>query len=174
MLDEQLVKHFMNLTPRLELTMDDNRIYRNISDHRAKLSSAETTDELIISTKSRLVDGNQMEPEAGTPDVSINYKIKDDVFSMEIGIDRPVLSGKLTFVFPVVCAGNDEISIDENRFTRQTSKGRLIMTSNYKLGTLLPENQRVYNFVPGLQAFPLIIDCSDIHKEKLVLRYFVL
>lgn len=171
MLDESLVENFMNLTPRLELTTDDNRVYRNISDHNAKISLAETRDELIITTKSRLVDGHQIAPEEGSPGISNDYKIKDNVFSVEIWMDKPVLFGKLRFIFPVVCSGNDEISFDERTFMRRNSKGALTITSNYKLEAMLPENQRVYNFVPGLQAFPLIFDGSKLHKEKLELHF---
>jgi len=173
MLDEALVEHFMDLTPRLELRLDDNRVFRNICDHRAKMISSENGDELIIATKSRLVDGNQIAPDKGTPEVSIEYKIKDDVFTVEISLDKPVSNGKLKFIYPVVCSGNDEISIGNHRFVRRTEKGVLTVTSNSKPGTILPENQRVYNFVPGLQAFPLVFDGSELHKEKLVLRFSV-
>ena len=173
MLDESLVDNFMDLTPRLELRLDDNRIFRNICDHSATLTSSENSDELIIATKSRLVDGNQMAPDEGTPEVSIDYKIKDDVFTLEIAMDKPVAEGKLQFIFPVVCSGNDEISIEDNKFTHRTKKEALTLKSNYKLENLLPENKRVYNFVPGLQAFPLIIDCSEIHTKKLLLSFSV-
>ena len=173
MLDENLVENFMNLTPRLELTMPDNRIYRNISDLNAKLSTTEREDEIIVSAMARLVDGDNIAPEEGSPDVFINHRIKNDIFSLEIALDKPVLKGKLRFVFPVVCSGQDEISIVDGIFKRKNNRGVLTIKSNYPLATLLPENQRVYNFVPGLQAFPLIIDCSGIDKEKLVLSFSV-
>lgn len=171
MLDENLVENFMNLTPRLELTTADNRVYRNISDLKALLSSAETGNELTISAKSRLVDGNQVAPEEGSPQISVDYKIKDDVFTIEIGMDKPVLNGRLRFVFPVVCSGNDAISVDNKNIKVRNNKGTLAITSNYSPELLLPLSQRVYNFVPGLQAFPLIFDGSKLHKENLVLIF---
>jgi hypothetical protein len=174
MLDDNLVENFMNLTPRLELTMDDNRVYRNISDHKAKISLKETGDELIVSTQSQLVDGDNIAPEEGTPDVFIDYKIKNDVFSIEVALDKPVLKGNLRFIFPVVCSGHDQIILSDNNFKITNNKGTLTIQSNYKLDTLLPKNQRVYNFVPGLQAFPLIIDGSAFYKKKLVLSFSVL
>jgi hypothetical protein len=173
MLDENLVENFMDLTPRLELRLDDNRVFRNICDHSAKLSSSETGDDLIISAKSRMVDGNQIKPEEGTPEISVDYKIKYDVFSMEIAMDRPVAKGNLHFILPVVCSGNDEISIGDFRIVRRTKNGAINVRSNYKLETMMPENKRVYNFVPGFQAFPLKIDCTEIYKEKLVIRFSV-
>ena len=173
MLDENLVENFMDLTPQLELRLDDNRVFRNICDHSATLSSAETGDELIISAKSRLLDGNQVAPDGGTPEVSIDYKIKNDIFSMGIALNKPVSKGKLQFIYPVVCSGNDQISISDHRFIRLKNNRKLTITSNYKLKAILPENKRVYNFVPGLQAFPLVFDGSELHREKLALSFTV-
>jgi len=173
MLDEALVEHFMDLTPRLELRLGADQIFRNICDHRAKMTSAENGDELIISTRSRLVDGNQVAPADSSPEVSIDYIIRNDVFAVEISMDAPVSNGKLQFIYPVVCSGKDEISIGDHRFVRRTNKGALTVTSNYKQEPILPENKRVYNFVPGLQAYPLVFDGSDLHREKLVLQFAV-
>lgn len=173
MLDKSLVENFMDLTPRLELTTKDNQVFRNISDHFAKLTSSEAADALIISAKSRLVDGNQIVPDNGTPEITVDYTFRDDIFTLEISTDRPVSGGKLQFIYPVVCSGNDRIEIGDQRFVRQTDKGLLTVTSNQKMETILPENKRVYNFVPGLQAFPLIFDGSNLHREKLVLSFTV-
>jgi hypothetical protein len=173
MLDEGLVENFMDLTPRLELRLDDNRVFRNICDHRANMASAENGDELIISARSRLLDGNQNAPDEGSPVVTVDYKIRDNVFTVELAIDRPVSKGKLQFIYPVVCSGNDEISIWEHGLVRRTNKGALKVTSNYKPGSILPGNKRVYNPVPGLQAFPLVFDGSEFHSEKLVLSFSV-
>ncbi|MCC5930749.1 MAG: hypothetical protein JJU28_16005 [Cyclobacteriaceae bacterium] len=173
MLDENKVENFMNLTPRLEVISDDQRIFRNISDFSAKLSFAETEDELIISTISRLVDGDNTEPAEGMPAVFIDYKIRNDDFSMEIALDKPITHGELRFIFPVISSAKDEIILNQGSFIRKNEKGTLTLQSNYPLKSLIPENQRVYNFIPGLQAFPLAIDCSEIHKETLILTFTV-
>jgi len=57
MLDEGMVEHFMYLTPRLELRLEDGRVFGNICDHRARMTPSENCDGLIIATKSSLVDG---------------------------------------------------------------------------------------------------------------------
>lgn len=173
MLDEALVEHFMDLTPRLELRIGDNLVFRNICDHGSKLTTTERDDELLISAKSRLVDGNQVSPAAGSPEVSIDYIIKGDVFTIEISMDRAVSDGKLQFVYPVVSSGNDQIRIGNQQLERRSAKGTLTVTSNQKMETLLPEGKRVYNFVPGLQAYPLVFDGSELHREKLVLHFAV-
>ncbi|MCH8494690.1 MAG: hypothetical protein LAT57_03540 [Balneolales bacterium] len=173
MLDEDMVEHFMDLTPLLELRLDDGRIFRNICDHRAKLSYAENGDELIISVKSRLVDGNQIAPDEGSPEVSISYKIKDDVFTIEVSMDGQAAGGKLQFFYPVVCSGNDHVTVEGHRFERSTAIGNVKVTSSQTIETILPENKRVYNFVPGLQAFPLVFDGTDLHRKKLLLQFTV-
>jgi len=171
MLDEKKVENFMNLTPRLELTTEDNRVYRNINDFDAKISHAETGDEMILNTQSRLVNESQNAPEEGTPDIFIDYKVKKDIFNIEIAVDKPVTKGKLRFIFPVVCSAHDKISLSDDFFKLKNNRGSLTMKSNYKLASSIDESQRVYNFVPGLQAFPLEIDCSEIHEKKLVLNF---
>lgn len=173
MLDENKAENFMSLTPRLEWRLDDQQVYRNISDFQAKISTAERDEELMISTQSRLVDGNSHVPEGGSPYVSVVYRIKDEIFSMEIGLDKPLAQGELRFVFPVVCSLQDQVDLIGNTFSRKNDKGTLNLRSNYPLSSLIPENQRVYNFVPGLQAFPICIDCAEIHRKKLVLEFSI-
>jgi hypothetical protein len=173
MLDDKKVENFMNLTPRLELTMEDKRVYRNISDFDAKISYTETGDEIVINTQSRLVNGEQIAPEEGTLDVYIDYRVKDDLLSIEIAVGKTVTNGKLRFIFPVVCSGHDKITLNDNSFKLKNNKGSLTIQSNYNLGSSIYESQRVYNFVPGLQAFPIEIDCSQIHEKKLVLNFSV-
>ena len=173
MLDEALVEHFMDLTPRLELRIGEDLVFRNICDHRAVLRASEHGDELVISAKSRLVDGDQVAPEGGSPEVSIDYIIKNDVFTMEVALDRAVTEGELRFIYPVIASGNDRITPGEQRFVRRTDKGTLTVTSNQRMGNPLPAGKRVYNFVPGLQAYPLVFDGSRLHREKLVLSFSV-
>jgi hypothetical protein len=171
MLDDKKVENFMNLTPRLELTAENNQIYRNISDFAAKLSYTETGDEMIINTQSRLVNGEQNAPEEGTPNIYIDYRVKNNIFSIEIAIDKPVTKEKLRFIFPVVCSGLDQFQLSDDSFKLKNNKGSLTIQSNYKMAALIPVNRRVYNFVPGLQAFTLVMDCSEIHAKKLVLNF---
>jgi hypothetical protein len=173
MLDESKVENFMNLTPRLELTLDEQRVYRNISDHHAEITSTESEQELMISTTSRLVDGENRAPETGTPKVYLDYRVKKDVLSLEIALDKPILKGKLRFIFPVICSAQEEIELSRNSLKCMKETGTLTVLSNYPIETTIPESQRVYNFVPGLQAFPLIIDCAEIHDKKLVLTFSV-
>lgn len=173
MLDESKVQNFMNLTPRLELRTADRRVFRNISDFNSTLTSKETDDELIISAISRLTEGDNIAPEENMPVVFIDYKIKNDEFIMEIALDRPAEHGELQFIFPVICSSKDEIILGEDQFSRKNESGTLSIRSNYPLAVLIPENQRIYNFIPGLQAYPLIVDVAELHSKKLILTFAV-
>jgi hypothetical protein len=171
MLDSKKVEYFLNLTPRLQLIVKKNQVYRNINDLNAKLSYTEKDDEIIVKTQSRLVNGEQNAPDEETHDVFIDYKIKKDIFSIEIGLDKKVSKGKLLYIFPVICSAHDNITLNDDSFKLEREEGVFSIQSNYKLAASIGVKQRVYNFVPGLQAFPLEIDCSEIHKEKLVLNF---
>jgi hypothetical protein len=170
MLDQEKVENFMCLTPRLELVVDDELIYRNISDLHSELASHENEKELIINTKSRLVNGDQENPEAGAVEVSIKYTISHDTFAIEIGTNSEPQKGKLYFIFPLICSSSDKIDFSKNTFTMRNANGSLLVESNYALHKTLPLDKRVYNFVPGLQAYPIEIDCSLLHKQKLLLN----
>lgn len=172
MLDESLVEHFMSLTPRLELVQTDGTVYRNISDMDASMRTEETPDVLTISTRSQLVTGKNEVPVGGSPDVQIDYLISKSEFRIEVTTDISHQEGRLQYLFPVVCSSRDVVILDRNTFQCTTQKGSLTIQSNYPLLANV-EDMRVYNFIPGLQAFPLAIGCATIHQEKLVLTMTV-
>ena len=173
MLSEEHVKHFMCLTPRLELTIPGEPVYRNISDHHAQIMTVETGDELRIRTTAKLVTGEQREPELGSPQVSITYRITRDAFEISLGLNKAVEKGSLTYLFPVVCSSEDEVVVKSDQLTVRSSRGTLSIESSHVMQTPIPVNQRGYNFVPGVQAFPLQLDCSNLHRESFGLTFLV-
>lgn len=170
MLDHKTVDNFMSLTPRLELVVEGKSVYSNINDFQAKLNFNETENELLIHTKSRLVSGKHKVPESGVINVSINYTINATSLTIEIGTDSKPAEGKLSFIFPLVCSNLDKLNLQENSLRLTNAKGSLNLESNYELSTSIPNDQRVYNFVPGLQAYPVEIDCSNLHEKNLLLN----
>jgi hypothetical protein len=76
-------------------------------------------------------------------------------------------------IYPVFCSGKDNFSVGDRRFDRRTAKGFVTVTSSQNIQTIIPTDKRVYNFVPGLQALPLVFDGSDLHRQKLTLQFMV-
>jgi hypothetical protein len=173
MLAEEDVKHFMCLTPRLELLIPGEPAYRNISDHQARIATAETNGELRVSTTAKLVTGEQDQPDGGSPEVSIAYVAAGKFFSVRLSLSRAPGRGTLTYCHPVVCSGEDEVAIKGNRLTARTERGSLSVESSHQIQSPIPASERGYNFVPGLQVYPLQIDCSNLGQNDLVLRFSV-
>jgi hypothetical protein len=169
MLDEKSIENFMCLTPRLELVIEGKPVYRNISDYQAEIEFHETQEELLINTKSRLVSGKQNIPEAGSPVVSVNYKITGSSIAITIGINKKIEQGDLTFIFPLVCSSVDHVTLNGNSANLKNRHGTLAVESNYLLTSPISIEKRVYNFIPGLQAYPIEIDCSELQEKKLSL-----
>jgi len=170
MIDEKLVDNFMCLTPRLELVIEGKPVYRNISDYNAIINLNETNEALHIKCHSFLVTGKQEHPEAGKTKINIEYKIQRNSMIIAISMNEKPTNGKLSFIFPLVCSSLDKININENLVKLKKHNGSLFIESNYKLKTPLSNDQRVYNFVPGLQAYPIEIDGSKIHEKELLLQ----
>ena len=171
MLSQEHVKHFICLTPRLELGLPGGQLYRNISDHQAQIRIVETDEELRIRAKAKLVTGEQIEPELGSPQVAITYRITRNAFEIFLRLDQAVEKGSLTYFFPVVCSSEDKVTVKSNRLTVRNSCGILSVESNHVIQTPIPADQRGYNFVPGLQAFPIHLDCSNLHQKNYVLTF---
>ena len=171
MLDSDEVDHFMCLTPRIELTSGKHEIYRNINDYNTKIQADDNGDELIVMTESSLVNGHQEQPPSGPIRISVVYKMNGDTFSISLGMDKKQNEGKLKFIFPVVCSDLVKIKHGSNSFKFIYEKGNLNVRSNYPLTSSIPVTKRVYNFVPGLQAYPIEVDCSELPSEELVLRF---
>lgn len=170
MIDKEKVENFMDLTPRLELVVDEEFVFRNINDLQSELTSHEGKHKLAIATKSRLLNGYQESPSAGTVTASINYTVKVDSVTIELEIDKKPMEGKLHFIFPLVCSSLDRIEFSNGSFSMRNAQGSICIKSNYVLQKSLPLDKRVYNFIPGLQAYPIDIECPDLHEKKLLLH----
>jgi hypothetical protein len=172
MLPEAAVKNFMCLTPRLELAVPGMPLYRNISDHEAHLEVEESGDALRLHTAARLVTGRQEPPPAGAPVATMTYELTPTALSLSLRLDRAVEDpATLTFWFPVVCSSEETVSVQRHRVELRSARGSLSIDSSHPIQTPLPATERGYNFIPGLQVFPLQIDGSRLHEEACVLRF---
>jgi len=171
MIDEKYVDHFMSLTPRLELLIEGKPVYRNISDYQAEIDYLETDDELLIKSKSRLVSAKHNIPDIGDTIVFVEYRISENLMSIEISVNEIPAEGKLSYIFPLVCSGLDQVSLRKDELHLQNSKGSFVLESNFPLRSPIPIDKRVYNFIPGVQAYPVEIDCANLQKKKLLLHF---
>ncbi len=171
MLDADEVKHFMNLTPRVELKRNNGKVFRNISYHNAKIESFEREDAVVIKTESKLVDSQQNTSGLDSPNVNCEYKIQGDTFFISIKTDKSIKQGELKFYLPIVSSSDEKIEMKDREIVIKRVNGNVRVKASQliKYDTLLSE--RVYNFIPGVQAFSLQFICNQLHLKPLEIQF---
>ncbi|MDN3547770.1 twin-arginine translocation signal domain-containing protein [Mucilaginibacter aquaedulcis] len=151
----------MPLTPRIELrTITD--IFMNICDLDARIEREITHDSVIIKTRSKLVNKNQQDPKSGELNCRVNYHFTDKSVSIKFNFDKGFNDGKVKIILPVISSSTEKHSLNNNQIRIYKGSAILQITSTAKL-TLMPTTikNRVFNFVPGLEAIPLSIDQNE-------------
>jgi len=172
MLNEKNIKHFMSLTPRLELKKSTGKTYTNISDINASLEAYENDKEIVITSKSALISGKEALCTEEQVVVTSTYVISEDKFEIRLSLDRAI-KGELTMIYPVICSAKDKIKMNENSVRLTKKHGNLSIKSNYIIQSEFEPDQRVYNFIPGLQAYPLAFNCNNLQQKELIIQFKV-
>jgi hypothetical protein len=152
----------MPLTPRIELRTD-TAVFMNICDLDAKIEREITRDSLIIKTQSKLVNKNQQDPKSGELNCRINYYFTDKSVSIKFSFDKSLNDGKVKIILPVISRSTEKFSLSSDQIRVYKGSSILQIKSTAKL-TPMPTNtkNRVFNFVPGLEAIPLSIDQNEV------------
>ncbi|MBS1564288.1 MAG: hypothetical protein JST39_07850, partial [Bacteroidetes bacterium] len=150
----------MSLTPRFEW-QDKDMLYMNISDLDSNVMVKEGNDELLVTATSRLVNENQQPAPVSSTDCELQYRFAAGRFVLR-GKCAAVQSNKARFVLPLIATREEKITqVLPNRLLIEKKGGRLIIESNTPMQSLLPVDKRLFNFVPGLEPFPLAFDSAE-------------
>ena len=99
----------------------------------------------------------------------MSYRVGRDALTLKVKSDKRPEDGKLRFIFPLICSSNDRVIIGSRTLHLESCRGALKLASNLPIQQTLAEDKRVFNYVPGLQAYPVEIDCSELHDKALEL-----
>jgi hypothetical protein len=151
----------MPLTPRIELRTD-TAVFMNICDLDAKIEREITHDSLIIKTRSKLVNKNQQDPKSGELNCRVNYLFTDKSVSIKFSFDKSLNDGKVKIILPIISKSTEKFSLANNQVRIYKGSTILQIKSTARL-TPMPTStkNRVFNFVPGLEAIPLSIDQNE-------------
>ena len=154
----------MCLTPRFE-HIADGITYTNIHDLGAEIQYSETGDEVRFDTRSRLLDASQGD---GGPDLrttcAVSYSFKETEFVLHAQCTPGGNPGAVNYILPVIAAGSEPVTVESPcRLQIQKAKGvvRIETSSPFVLGETGPHG-RSFNFVPGMEAIPLLFGAQDI------------
>lgn len=149
----------MPLTFRAELTAG-GLTYMNVSCLDAKVKADRSGNRIVIQASSRLVDKDQNDPPEGPVHCQAEYIFTPERITVSLRCNSEVAAylGDTRIVVPVISSSMESIhDRGENRFLIHKSKVLLSISSEDPLTRLLTTGDRLFNFVPGLEAVPFVI-----------------
>lgn len=149
----------MPLTLRAELTVN-GITYMNISflDSMVKTSHAEGN--VVIQADSRLVDKDQNEPPLGRVNCLVEYVFTPKTITISFICNSQVTDylKEVRIVMPVISSSGEAIHVaGETKVQIHKKKALVTIQSDQPLTRLPTTGERLFNFVPGLEAVPLVI-----------------
>jgi hypothetical protein len=157
----------MSLTPRIELLKEG--CYMNISDLTATIEVRTENGAIIIYANSRLVDQNQNLPPSGEITCQTVYSFLNNKVSFEFTFGNSAYL-PVRVVFPVISKSAEKLDrISDFEIQIKKENATVKVTSDCKIDILPTSTNRVFNFVPGLEAIPLAI-----YKSKCTIEIEVL
>jgi hypothetical protein len=153
----------MPLTPRIELR-NGKELYMNISDHNAVITTEDIGGKLIIKSQSKLVDRDQKDPATGVINCEVNYEFTADKVTIHYKHNG---DASVKIIFPLIAKASEKIvTLNNKALSVKREQGGLVrMISSQPLITLPTTNGRVFNFVPGLEAVPFVIEQNEVTIE---------
>ncbi len=175
---------FETLTPRLEMQHREttyehvlnrlfdrdggDRVYTNILDFAAEVTAQTESDVITVRTVSQLLDRDQEAPRSGKVQCSITYRFTKDTLEIDIAVQDTSDDTDLVYFLPVVCEHTVPIQKISNRAI-VVKKDKIYVRVSSDNTMTLPESlsYRVYNYVPGVEAFPVKIPMSGKLKIRI-------
>ncbi|QKJ32266.1 twin-arginine translocation signal domain-containing protein [Mucilaginibacter mali] len=158
--------HAMSLTPRIEMRMDD-KLYMNISDHDAVITTQESGDKITIKTRAKLVDRDLKDPSIGPVNCEVDYEFTPDKVSIHFRHYLLQAESLIKIIIPVIAKSTEKVTVAGNNKSLQVNRegGIVKLTSDQPLLKLPTTNGRVFNFVPGFEALPLGVEQNEVRLE---------
>ena len=150
----------MPLTPRVELTTD-GVTYMNISCLDAEITTEEQQhNKIIIKTRSKLVDKDQHDPAQGPVYCYADYIFTPQQISLRFRHDPTPTpyTDAIRIVLPVISRSGEPVAVNDDKTIHiQKEKALVTIKSNQPAQRLPTTGERLFNFVPGLEAIPFAI-----------------
>jgi len=150
----------MPLTPRMELTTD-GVTYMNISCLDAEITTeVQQHNKIIIKTRSKLVDKDQHDPAQGPVYCYADYIFTPQQVSLRFRHDpTPTLyTDAIRIVLPFISRSGEPVAVNDDKTVHIQKESALVtIKTNQPVQRLPTTEERLFNFVPGLEAIPLAI-----------------
>jgi hypothetical protein len=147
----------MPLTPRMEL-ITEGTTYMNISHLDATITIEEKTQQISIQTISKLVDKDQHDPAKGAVYCYANYIFTPKKISLSFRVSETPYKEDIRIVLPLISPTGEPVKTRGEKTVRiKKEKALVTLTADQPVQRLPTTGERLFNFVPGLEAIPFAI-----------------
>jgi len=154
----------MPLTPRIELLKGGK--FMNISDLKATMEIKELGNSTVVTSNSRLVDQDQNSPASGEIKCQTVYTFQPNKVILEFSAESVLQGDSVRIVLPVISNSSEKLELIGKQLMQiQKENGLVKITSDTDLAILPTTGTRIFNFVPGFEAIPLVINQSKCRIE---------
>ena len=143
----------MALTPRIEAVVK-GVVFDNINDLAAQITPMKNKQSTSLRCTGKLVNNDYKEPENGSFLFSIIYDFYTSYVSIIIEANSDYEVDELRFVLPVISNHKEDVIMENNTIAINKEKCILHISSSNK--PILLNNFRIFNFVPGFEALPIV------------------
>lgn len=148
----------MSLTPRVEMKYNSDE-YTNVSDLKAEIECRQDGETWIAETNSKLVDENQDSPSIGDVFCAVKYMFSDEKIILKYQCDYQIEDAPIRILLPVISVHTETFTLFSDRVIF-IEKGNctLKISADQPIEQLPMSGKRIFNFVPGMEAIPLVIN----------------
>lgn len=150
----------MPLTFRAELTAN-GFVYMNIACSDATISASQQGEKVVIRASSKLVDQDQNDPPQGPVYCEAEYIFTPDKIMLSLHCKSETIGylNNIRIVMPVIATSQEKVEIVNDKNVQVCkSKARLHIHADEPITRLRTTGDRLFNFVPGLEAVPFAIN----------------
>lgn len=150
----------MPLTCRAELTAN-GVIYMNIAYLDAAINASRQGEKIVIKASSKLVDQDQNDPPLGPVYCETVYTFAPDKIMLSFHCKGNITSylSDIRIVIPVIATSQERVQqMNDTNVEILKSNARVHLQSHQPLTRLRTTGDRLFNFVPGLEAVPFAIN----------------
>ena len=150
----------MCLTPRFEW-MGADGVYTNINDLNATIETGDSDGYPVAETMSTLVNESQVPAPVASPGCSITYTI-GNVFTI-VARCAAAPADKLKYILPLVTTRDEKITVvSPTELIIHKPVIQVVVKTNTPMHLPLGIDERIFNFVPGMEAFPIELAAAEI------------
>ncbi|MGO4293036.1 hypothetical protein [Chitinophaga sp. RAB17] len=152
------------LTPGFKLT-SGAQVYLHTNDLKATVDYQETSEAITFSTHSLLV--NETQQPAPSPECSLTYIFEENA----LHIRGTATHEKAAYSLPVISTNNETLKLITPHQLEIYKPGSIVeITANTPIQLPGILTDRIFNFVPGMEAIPLLFETNHI-DIKIVVKH---